>query len=128
MPFRMLIVDDEERILAAVSAYFEHLEYAVDCAHTLDEAQGLLDSRHYDVILADLRLSGIDCAEGLEIVSLARRRHPSPRVVLLSAYGTPEVVQEADKRGVDAFLHKPQPLAEVARIVSDLLRAAPAVC
>ena len=121
MTIRMLILDDEERILSAVSDYFDHFGYSVACARSLEEAVALLDTRDFDVVLADLRLSGIDSEEGLEIATLARRKNPTTRVALLTAYGTPEIAQEAAQRGVDVILNKPQPLVEIERIVSQLV-------
>lgn len=126
MSLRMLIIDDEERILRAVSGYFDHLGYTVECAAEIEEAERLLDTYRYDVVLADLRLSGIEGAEGLEIVSYVREKSPQTKVALLTAYGTPAIREEAVQRGVDAFLNKPQPLAEIARVVSALLSDAPA--
>jgi hypothetical protein len=39
----------------------------------------------------------------------------------LTAYGTPEAEKAAYSRGVDAYLSKPQPLHEIAEVVSRLL-------
>lgn len=124
MKLRMLIIDDEDRILSAVSGYFDHLGYSVECASEIEDAERLLDASRYDIVLADLRLSGIEGVEGLEIVSYVREKSPRTKVVLLTAYGTAAIREEAVRRGVDAFLNKPQPLAEIARVVSALLDSA----
>ncbi|HET8799381.1 MAG TPA: response regulator [Thermoanaerobaculia bacterium] len=121
----MLVVDDEEHILNALSGYFDHLGYIVDCARTLEEAEALLDLHRYQIVLADLRLTGIEGVEGLEIISYAREKSPGTRVALLTAYGTPAIRQEALRRGADAFLNKPQPLADIARIVATLVSGFP---
>lgn len=121
---RMLIVDDEENILRAVGGYFELRGFQVDCACELEDAEKLLDRHAYDIVLADLRLTGINGVEGLEIVSYVREKRPHAKTVLLTAYGTAEIREEAIQRGADAFLHKPQPLAEIARIVDSLLGSA----
>ena len=60
-------------------------------------------------------------AEGLDLLALVRERHPATRVVLFTGYATPEVVSEARRLGADAFLQKPQALADVARVVFGLL-------
>jgi DNA-binding response OmpR family regulator len=120
MKARMLVVDDEEPILFAIREYFEPLGYAVDCARELEEAEALLSHIHYGLLIADLRLSGIQSNEGLELIRFVRDRSPWTRVVVLTGYGSPEIEREALGRGVDAFLHKPRPLAELAAIVSSL--------
>ncbi len=117
----MLIVDDEERILLAVGDYFDFYGYDVALAHELNGAKRLLDLHEYDVILADLRLTGIDGWEGLDLISYAREKSASAKIVLLTAYGTKEIVAEAYGRGADAFLAKPQPLADIALLVRSLL-------
>lgn len=118
---RILIVDDEELIVLAMRKYFEGLGYAVDAAHELEEAQALLANLPYDLVIADLRLTGIGGVEGLQIASDVHQRHRNTRVILLSAYGTPEIERESYNRGADAFLHKPKAMMEIASVAMNLL-------
>ena len=121
MPERILVVDDEESILFALMEYFTKCGYEVDCAKEVEEAQALLTKARYAVALVDLRLTGIDGVEGLEFIEYLRKQSPETRTILLTAYGSAEIEQEARKRGVDMLLHKPSPLQEMARVVADLL-------
>lgn len=121
MKHRILIVDDEEPILFAMSDYFASFGYHVDCAQARDEAEALLASTRYSAAIADLRLTGSQGAEGLDIIGSIRERSPSTRIILMTAYGAPEVEMEARRRGVDVVLHKPKPLPEVAHIMFGLL-------
>ncbi len=125
MSHRILVVDDEEPILFALREYFTALGYEVDAAREAGEAESCLASRQYDLVIADLRLCGSQGSQGLDVLTSARKRAPKIRTILLTAYGSPEVEREARHRGVDAFLHKPKPLPEVARIVVGLLGSAP---
>jgi CheY-like chemotaxis protein len=118
---RILIVDDEELIVMAMRRYFEGLGYSIDSAHELEEAQALLANRRYDLVIADLRLTGIGGVEGLQIVSDIHQRCRDTRVILLSAYGTPEIERESYNRGADAFLHKPKSMMEIANVAVNLL-------
>jgi len=118
---RLLLVDDEESILFAMREYFMTYGYDVDCACELEEAEALVVKYRYDLIVADLRLTGIYGAEGLELVSLVKERAPRTHVILLTAYGSPEIEMEARRLGVASFLHKPKPLPDVAQIVFGLL-------
>lgn len=120
----ILIVEDEDTIRFAIGEYFMMLGYRVDSAAEWEEAEALLANRRYSLVLSDLRLSGFGGTEGLEIVSSVRHRWPETIVILLSGYGSPAVESEARKRGIDAFLHKPVPLSELACIVGVLLREA----
>ena len=118
---RILIVDDEELIVVAMRRYFEGLGYTIDSAHELEEAQALLARRRYDLVICDLRLTGIGGVEGLQIVSDIHQRSADTRVILLSAYGTPEIERESYNRGADAFLHKPKSMMEIANVAVNLL-------
>lgn len=118
---RILIVDDEELIVLAMRKYFEGLQFSVDTALELEEAQALLANYRYDLVIADLRLTGIGGVEGLQIVSDVHQKCADTRVILLSAYGTAEIERESYNRGADAFLHKPKALMEIAHIANNLL-------
>lgn len=121
VPDRILIVDDEDLIVLAMRRYFEGLGYAVDSAYELEEAQALLATYQYDLVIADLRLTGIGGVEGLQIVSDVHQRCTNTRVILLSAFGTPEIERESYNRGADAFLHKPKAMMEIASIARTIL-------
>lgn len=118
---RVLIVDDEDLIVLAMRKYFEGLGFAVDSAYELEEAQALLANYEYDLVIADLRLTGIGGVEGLQIVSDVHQRCANTRIILLSAYGTPEIERESYNRGADAFLHKPKAMMEIANVAMNLL-------
>lgn len=120
----ILIVDDEETILFAMGQYIMAQGCTVDTASELEEAQALLANIRYHLVVADLRLSGIHGAEGLDLVSMVRECCPNTRVIVLTAYGSVEVQQEALRRGADAVLHKSMPLAEVAATAIKLLDCA----
>jgi len=118
---RILIVDDEHLIVLAMRKYFEGLGYDVDAAYELEEAQALLANRTYGLVIADLRLTGIGGVEGLQIVSEVHHRCAHTRVILLTAFGTPEIERESYNRGADAFLHKPKSMMEIASVAMNLL-------
>lgn len=117
---RLLIVDDEEPILFALREYFTARAWEVDCASEREEAEALIDSRSYAALIADLRLAG-DGHDGLELVGYATGRSPATHVVVLTAYGSPEIERAARHRGAEAFLHKPIPLAELERVIAGLV-------
>jgi DNA-binding response OmpR family regulator len=89
----------------------------------LIEAEALIADNDYGLAILDLRLSGTHGAEGLDIIESVRAQSPQTRIILLTAYGSREIEAEARRRGADAFLHKPKPLSEVAKIASGLIAA-----
>ncbi|HEX6737988.1 MAG TPA: response regulator [Vicinamibacteria bacterium] len=121
MPHRLLLVDDETPILFAMANYFRAKGYVVDAAREREEAEALLTNVSYAAIIVDLRMTAVHGADGLEVVVYARERCPSARIIVLTAYGSPAAEAEARARGADAFLHKPQPLADLAQLLEALL-------
>jgi len=117
MTTRVLVVDDERSLLLAVSGYLTDRGYDVDCAIELEEAQALLANDVFDVVITDLRLSPLQQTGGLTIISFIRERSLRSRVIVLTAYATPEAEREAELLGVDLFLHKPAALSELARAI-----------
>ena len=117
----ILIVDDEEPTLLAMTEYFTHRGFAVDCARSVREAERLSAAHHYAVVLTDLQFTESYDRQGLELITSVRQRWPSVCIILLTADGSPQVEAEAHRRGVDAFLCKPTSLSEVEHTVRGLL-------
>lgn len=118
---RMLIVDDEESICFSMSEYFGLHGYTVDTAREFDEAEKLIDTNEYVVAILDLRLGVAHNADGLEIIKLLHERRPETRMVVLTAYGSAEMEDDARRCGADAFLRKPKPLSQVAQVIQGLI-------
>jgi len=121
---RLLVVDDEAAIRFALTEYFRESGWMVDAAAEKEEAEALLACTQYEVVIADLRLTGIYGVEGLDIIQCSRHLRPETRVVLLTGNGTPEIEAEARRRGADAFLAKPLPLPQLEAVVDSLLEVA----
>lgn len=122
---RLLIVDDEESICFSMSEYFSLQGYKVDTASEVDEAEKLLDAANYRVVIQDLRLSMNNIHDGLDMIKLIKEHNPQTRIVVLTAYGSSEIEEEARLCGADAFLRKPKPLSQVAQVVQGLIESPP---
>ncbi|MCA1627120.1 MAG: response regulator [Acidobacteria bacterium] len=122
---RLLVVDDEEAICFSMSEYFSLHGYKVDTARELDEAEELLKRSEYKVVIQDLQLSLTTKSDGLEMIRSIRAHNPQTRIIVLTAYGSAEVEDEARRCGADAFLRKPKPLSQVAQIVQGLIESPP---
>lgn len=120
----ILIVDDEEPIRFALQSYFDDQGYRVDCAVELEEAQALLATTRYDVIITDLRLDGMDDHLGIGLLETATTESVGTHVIILTAYGSPTLKRTALRLGAHAFLEKPRPLHELGALVRGLLAVA----
>jgi len=122
---RLLVVDDEESICFSMSEYFSLHGYKVDTASELEEAEKLLGTTKYKIVIQDLRLTMTSNHDGLDMIRWVREHNPQARIIVLTAYGSPEIEEEARRCGADAFLRKPKPLSQVAQIVQGLLESPP---
>ena len=122
---RLLIVDDEEAICFSMSEYFSLHGFKVDTAREFDEVEKLIGATDYRVVIQDLRLGATRDADGLNIIKMVRGQNPEAKIIVLTAYGSVEIEDEARRCGADAFLRKPKPLSQVAQVVEGLLESRP---
>jgi DNA-binding response OmpR family regulator len=116
----LLLVEDRPAISFALSDYFRSVGWDVECAATAVQAEAALRRRAFTLLIADLSLSDPGSTDGLDLTARVRREWPATRTIILTAYGTPETEHVAARIGVDAFLHKPAPLADLARLAAGL--------
>jgi len=109
-------MDDEPSITIPVSGYLRRLGCQTQVAAEAEEAMALVMFRTFDLAILDLRLTRWGGGEGLAVVEEIRRLSPTTRILVLSAHVDEEAEAEARRRGADAVLRKPQPLAALARV------------
>ena len=122
---RLLVVDDEESICFSMSEYFSLHGFKVDTARDLDEAEELIETTAYEVVIQDLRLGMTRNPDGLDVIRRIQERNPFTRIIVLTAYGSTEMEDEARRCGADAFLRKPKPLSQVAQVIQGLIESPP---
>lgn len=114
---RVLVVDDELLIRWSLCETLSDHGYTVLEA---EDGQGavrtLLDATELpDVVLLDFRLPD---STDLNLLERIIRMVPEGRVILMTAYGTPELTNEALERGAFKVLHKPFELQDVTSLVA----------
>ncbi len=122
---RLLVVDGEESICFSMKEYFSLQGYKVDTARELEEAERLVEASDYEVVIQDLRLGPSLKPDGLEMIRFIRNQNPRTKIIVLTAYGSAEMEQEALRSGADAFLRKPKPLSHVAQVIQGLIESPP---
>lgn len=120
---RLLVVDDEESITAAMGDYFAMRGYVVDSAGSEAMAIFLIERRPYLVVVTDLRLSGSWQMGGLNVITHLRKCQPGAVCLVLTAHGDPALELAARMRGADNVLEKPTPLQVIADDLVRLLEA-----
>jgi DNA-binding NtrC family response regulator len=111
-PIHILLIDDEDNFLEALSKRLTHRGYTVDCASSgvaglrlLEEIEGI------DVVLLDVRMPGLD---GLETLQRIKKKRPLVETIMLTAHATVAAAVEALRVGAWDYLMKPCDLDELA--------------
>jgi len=117
----VLLADDEESVLFALSRYLSGRGYAVTTAATRSAAQAELERSAFDVVITDLSFGDGEPHGGMAIVQTARRRAENAVIMILTAYGSPEIESEARRLGVARVVTKPIPLATLETLLASLL-------
>ena len=101
---RLLLVDDDPKLLEVMGNNLRHLGCTVDSAAGGEEALALLERGSYVLALVDVVMPGID---GLSLAARMRQCWPDMRVVVFSGQAETEMVTQAFRLGIDDFLCKP---------------------
>ncbi|MGE5811402.1 MAG: sigma-54-dependent transcriptional regulator [Ignavibacteria bacterium] len=105
MPEKLLIVDDEPDMLKLLSMIVkEKTPYEVSTTNNPLEALELSKQGGFDLVIADLKMPGLDGMELLDIVKQANEDIP---VIIITAYGTVESALETMRKGAFDFITKP---------------------
>ncbi len=104
---KIIIVDDEKSIRAALRDILEYENYEVDEAKDGEEGLEMILKNHYDVALCDIKMPKM---EGLDVLLKAGEAKRSTQFIMISAFGNVENAVEATKRGAYDFITKPPDL------------------
>ena len=113
---KVLIVDDEETLTWSMTKTLakDQGKYELVIANTGAEALKVLQKDPIDVVVTDIRMPDIN---GLELLSTIRKQYPSTKVIIMTAYGSPEVHKEATRRGSYFYLEKPFEISDIRTLI-----------
>ena len=117
---RVLVVDDEESIRELLQKTLALAEYDVDSAADGGTALGLLRDSKYDLLVADLKMPGMD---GLTLIRQVRRLHATLPVIIVTGFSSETSAIEALNLGVASYLLKPFGVPDVLSAASKALGA-----
>ncbi len=100
----VLVVDDEAGIRESMAILFRREGYQVQAVESGERAVEILDREPFDLVITDLRLTGMN---GIEVLQRVKHASPETEVVVMTAYGTIEGAVEAIKKGAYDYLTKP---------------------
>jgi len=110
MPFsklknmKTLLIDDDEFVRDSLRLLFESKGCCLTAVETAEEAIEALKAQDYELIITDFRLPGMD---GLEFCKKIKETFPHAMKILITAYGSRAVADEAMTIGVRELIEKP---------------------
>jgi DNA-binding NtrC family response regulator len=117
-PLRVLVVDDEALVRWSLAETLNDCGYhVVETGDARSARSAVRDaSRAFDVVLLDFRLPD---SEDLGLLASLRRSSPASRIILMTAFGTPEVVRGALDLGAFRVVIKPFEIHDLADLVTE---------
>lgn len=112
---KILVVDDElgirlgiKRILTKFEVDYPFMDEAIGFdvseADTGEKAIELLDKEHFDIVLLDNKLPGI---EGIEVLEYIKRQNIASKIIMITSYASLELAVKATREGAIDFVPKP---------------------
>jgi DNA-binding NtrC family response regulator len=120
----ILIVDDEESVRDSLYNWFIEDGYRVACAENASKALSILESDSFDIILADIKMPGMD---GLEMLRRIKLIKAESIVIVMTAFATVDTAVQALKDGAFDYVTKPfdpDDLSHLIRNASKQIRLA----
>lgn len=110
----VLVLDDEEIVCDRVKEHLEKKGFRVETFTQSTKALSRLGEKRFDVVVTDLKMSG---PTGLDVLRHVQEHSPATEVIIITAYASIEVANEAEIVGAFGFVCKPFQLEEVHKLV-----------
>lgn len=118
MKGRILIADDEQVIVKALSRYLLQEGYDVESAQDGAEAIEIFKQKHFDLLITDLKMPNMD---GIELIKQITQLSPQTTSIVMTGFGSIANAVEAMKAGAFHYVTKPFELEDIGMIVQKAL-------
>ena len=103
LPYRVLVLEDDENALAGIVELLSESGYDVTPVSSYDDAKKLLALSSYDLLITDVRLRSYN---GIHLVAKLRKESPETAVIIMTGYDEPLIELEASRYNA-IFVKKP---------------------
>jgi len=117
---RVLVVDDELEMAAMIADEFGDRGYSAVALRSGREAIERLTHEHFDAVVTDLRMPGVD---GMALLRASRALDPSRPVIVMTGHGAIDTALEAATQGAFHYLTKPFSPVHLVELVETALHA-----
>ena len=116
---KVLLVDDEEQFLNALSQRLAGRGMKIEAAASGEEALRQAKGKDFDAIVLDLVMPGLD---GLDVLKRLRRENPDLQIIILTGHATVEKSVEAIREGAVELLEKPVDMDKLLKRIGEARR------
>jgi len=110
MKKKVLMVDDDESVLALLTATLERANYTTRCASNAKEVLKIISEDVYPVVITDIVMPDMD---GLSLLTKIKEISPDTQVIMMTAFATIDSAILALKNSATSYLRKPFDLDEL---------------
>ncbi|SPD73446.1 Response regulator receiver protein [uncultured Desulfobacterium sp.] len=115
---RILLIDDDEWIRDSLMLFFESEQCKLTALETAEEGLDALREQKFDIIITDYWLPGMN---GLDFFRRIKMSYKDAIKILITAYGSAGVFEEARKAGVHSLIAKPFTSDTVEAVLARLI-------
>ena len=114
---KILVVDDEPTICSMMNVFLTQIGYQVRTVNSGEDAIVAFDEDPPDMVLLDISMPGM---RGIDVLQLMKNRKTDCGIIMLSAYGDDQTIQEAMDLGAYCYIQKPMELMALKKHLEDL--------
>jgi DNA-binding response OmpR family regulator len=114
-------VDDEAFVGELLSEYLTGNGYAVMTAENGEDAIAAYSQFKPDAVILDIRMPGMS---GIDVLKRMKELDNKPAIIMSSAYGDSETINETMAQGADYYLQKPMTLSTLLEMLERILESA----
>jgi len=117
---RVLVVDDEDDLTWSISKHLakDKDKYKLICVNSGKKALEVLSQLPVELVISDIRMPEIS---GLDLLVKIKDFYPSTKVIIMTAYGSSEVHEEANARGCLKYIEKPFEINELRQLILEAI-------
>ena len=114
---KILVVDDEPTICSMMNVFLTQIGYEVRTVNSGEDAITVFDDDPPDMVLLDISMPGM---RGIDVLQLMKHRKADCGIIMLSAYGDDQTIQEAMDMGAYCYIQKPMELMDLKQRLEEL--------
>ncbi|MFQ5867771.1 MAG: response regulator [bacterium] len=116
---RILVVDDEIETREVCQRLFKKKGYWVEFAEDGQRALEMMRDKHFEAVLADLRMPGMD---GLTLLKRIKEKYPKTEVIIVTGYAATNTEVKAMRIGAYDYIGKPFDINDLTLAVKRCLK------